>query len=95
MLFDVTAHAEWATRVITDLRFDPSGGSGASFDIDWAALSDGDFDHDGIPDLTEGTADSDGDGLSNAEDTDSDNDGLPDTWEYANGLSTTGAAMHC
>jgi len=40
-----------------------------------------DSDRDGIPDDTEGTGDTDGDGLANFEDTDSDNDGIPDATE--------------
>jgi len=35
-----------------------------------------DQDQDGIPDVVEGTLDSDGDGLRNFEDPDSDNDGV-------------------
>lgn len=92
LLFDVTNHAEWKAQTIIDLRFDPSGGTASTFDIDWFALSDGDFDRDGIPDLIEGTGDADGDGIPNLEDLDSDNDGLPDAWEYANGLNPYSAA---
>ena len=40
-----------------------------------------DSDRDGILDNTEGTADTDGDGLPNFQDTDSDNDGIPDSTE--------------
>ncbi len=87
LLFDVSAHADWKAQIITDLRFDPTGSTGSTFDIDWLALSDGDFDHDGIPDLIEGTGDTDGDGLANLEDPDSDNDGLPDAWESTHGLN--------
>jgi len=88
LLFDVTNHADWKAQTLIDLRFDPSGSTGATFEIDWFALSDGDYDDDGLSDLLEGTTDSDNDGLSNLEDTDSDNDSLPDAYETANGLST-------
>lgn len=40
-----------------------------------------DSDGDGILDNTEGTGDTDGDGLPNFQDTDSDNDGIPDSVE--------------
>ncbi|MBT8090061.1 MAG: OmpA family protein, partial [Gammaproteobacteria bacterium] len=40
-----------------------------------------DSDRDGIFDDTEGTVDTDGDGLPNFQDTDSDNDGIPDSIE--------------
>ena len=40
-----------------------------------------DFDMDGIPNLIEGTKDSDGDGISDQWDLDSDNDGIPDSQE--------------
>jgi len=42
---------------------------------------DTDSDGDGIPDVAEGSADSDGDGTGNYLDTDSDNDGIPDAVE--------------
>jgi hypothetical protein len=40
-----------------------------------------DFDMDGIPNLIEGTNDSDGDGIVDQWDLDSDNDGIPDSQE--------------
>lgn len=45
------------------------------------AYVDEDLDDDGIPDLVEGTADTDGDGINNSLDLDSDNDGIPDIIE--------------
>lgn len=57
--FNLAAHAEWAGNVITNLRFDPTGGTGSTYDIDWIALSDGaggvvlDADGDGYDDLLE------------------------------------------
>ena len=44
-----------------------------------------------LVDMTEATADNDGDGLSDLSDPDDDNDGLPDAWETANSLSPTDA----
>ena len=78
LIANPSAHADWNAREIIDFRFDPTGGSGSSHDLDWLALSDGDFDGDGIPDLTEGGADSDNDGLPNFADLDSNGDGSPD-----------------
>ena len=40
-----------------------------------------DYDCDGIPNTTEGTVDTDGDGTPDWQDTDSDNDGIPDSTE--------------
>lgn len=79
LIANPSAHADWSARVITDFRFDPTGGAGSSFDVDWIALSDGDYDNDGLSDLTEGGADPDNDSLPNFADTDSNNDGLPDS----------------
>lgn len=51
--------------------------------------SDEDIDDDGIPDVDEGSADDDGDGLPNDHDLDSDNDGIPDIIE-GGGTDTNG-----
>jgi hypothetical protein len=48
-------------------------------------LSGGDSDHDGIPDVEEGTGDPDDDGIPNYLDLDSDRDGVPDAMEHALG----------
>jgi len=48
-----------------------------------------DLDDDGIPDVVEGTDDSDGDGIPNYLDLDSDNDGIPDVVE-AGGVDADG-----
>ncbi len=79
LVHNPSAHADWAGRQIIDFRFDPTGGAGSSFDIDWIALSDGDLDGDGLGDLLEGGGDTDGDGLPNLDDLDSNNDGIPDS----------------
>lgn len=73
-----SSHAEWIGREIIDLRFDPTGGSGSSHDIDWIALSDGDYDDDGLSDLSEGGGDPDQDGQPSFADLDSNGDGTPD-----------------
>jgi autotransporter-associated beta strand protein len=78
LIANPSSHADWLNREIIDFRFDPTGGSSSTHDIDWIALSDGDFDGDGITDLTEGGADSDNDGFPNFADLDSNNDGTPD-----------------
>ncbi|WP_144394703.1 putative Ig domain-containing protein [Pleionea sediminis] len=44
-------------------------------------INDLDSDNDGIPDLEEGTGDTDGDGIPDYLDEDSDNDGIPDSEE--------------
>ena len=49
-----------------------------------------DTDLDGIPDIIEGTGDSDGDGIADFEDTDSDNDGIPDADEVSSLPPLTG-----
>ncbi|MBL9131881.1 MAG: hypothetical protein JNG86_11810, partial [Verrucomicrobiaceae bacterium] len=92
LIFNPSAHADWAGDLIQDLRFDPAGSTGTTFDIDWVALSDGDLDDDGLTDLAEGSIDTDGDGSPNLDDLDSDNDTLPDAWESLHGLSVTSAA---
>lgn len=79
--FPVSTHVEW-TDFITRLRLDPVTASGRLFEIDWIRASDGDLDNDLIPDLTEGAADVDGDGIANVEDLDSDGDGAPDVLEW-------------
>ena len=48
---------------------------------DFGADTGSDCDGNGIPDFTEGTADSDGDGISNQCDLDNDNDGILDSEE--------------
>lgn len=79
LLLNPSVSADWTGQIITDFRFDPSGGTGSTYDIDWIALSDGDFDDDGLTDIQEGGLDPDNDGLPNFEDLDSDNNGLPDS----------------
>ncbi|MEY4245602.1 MAG: hypothetical protein RLZZ245_3187, partial [Verrucomicrobiota bacterium] len=78
LLFNPSASTAWDEQRITQLRFDPTGGTGSTYEIDWIALSDGDFDGDGLSDLEEGGADLDLDGLPNFEDLDSNGDGVPD-----------------
>ena len=45
------------------------------------AVTEADSDNDGIPDVVEGTADTDGDGNNDSNDVDSDNDRIPDMVE--------------
>ena len=81
VLLNPSTHVDWSGQLISDLRFDPTGGTGSNYDVDWIALSDGDFDNDGLTDIQEGGADPDGDGLPNFEDLDSNNDGTPDAYQ--------------
>jgi len=62
LIFNPSAHPDWAGQRIVDLRFDPAGGSGATFEIDWIAFSDfdpnqpppeADEDNDGVADILE------------------------------------------
>ena len=62
LVFNASTHADWAGQRITDLRFDPTGGAGSSFEIDWitftatdpnAPLPITDLDNDGVSDLLE------------------------------------------
>ena len=92
--FPMSDSTDWTGKTITRLRLDPINLTGAAFAIDSLRGSTGDFDRDGIPDTTEGTADPDNDTLANLEDADSDGDALPDAWEFAYGfdfLSPAGA----
>jgi len=79
---DLASHAKWPGQIVENLRLDPTTHN-AGFEIGWICATDGDMDHDGIPDSTEGLADIDGDGLDNLRDLDSDGDGLTDAIETA------------
>jgi hypothetical protein len=57
---------------------------------DFGADSGSDCDGNGIPDFTEGTADSDGDGIQNQCDLDNDNDGILDSEEGTGDLDGDG-----
>ena len=74
-------HDEWDGELITQLRLDPAGSTGDTFEMEWLRVLAWDYDNDGWPDELEGTTDSDGDGLMDMEDLDSDNNGLSDAWE--------------
>ncbi len=79
LILNPSSSADWAGRFPTDFRFDPTGGINSVYEIDWIALSDGDYDNDGITDLVEGGADPDNDGQPSFGDLDSNNDGLLDS----------------
>lgn len=83
--FNVGNHATWRGRSISALRLDPISVQAAEFSIDWIALSDGDYDRDGISDAAEGFADTDYDGSPDAMDVDSDGDGVADDREGVTG----------
>ncbi len=80
LYFRQQGHAEWDDRTITRLRFDPAGSTNSTFEIDWIRVLSWDYDNDGVPDITEGGADSNGNGLLDLEDFDSNSDGMPDGW---------------
>jgi hypothetical protein len=85
LYFDLREAPEWKGKLITALRIDPEFPQGTVLSIDSIHTSDGDYDRDGIPDMLEGMADIDGDGLANLEDIDSDGDGLSDSEETRRG----------
>jgi hypothetical protein len=78
-------HENWKNRSISALRIDPISIANASFEIDWILGSDGDADHDTIPDSVEGFVDTNEDGVEDALDDDSDGDGLKDGREQVTG----------
>jgi regulation of enolase protein 1 (concanavalin A-like superfamily) len=80
VLINPSAHVDWNGQIIKDLRLDPTGGLDSVYEIDWIALSDGDYDNDGLTDIQETGADPDNDGLPSFEDPDSNNDGTPDAF---------------
>lgn len=78
-------HPNWRNRSISALRIDPISVANANFEIDWILGSDGDADHDTIPDSVEGFIDTNADGVEDALDDDSDGDGLKDGREQVTG----------
>jgi len=66
-------------------------GMGGMLVASFAVTIDFDADDDGLPDVLEGTGDSDGDGLADSLDPDSDNDGIPDAEEAAGLPPLTGS----
>lgn len=86
-LLDLEANAEWAQKIITGLRLDPTQHNpGATFTIDYIVGGPaGDFDRDGLSDSIEGLDDIDNDGRPNLYDLDSDGDGYDDADEAALG----------
>ncbi len=52
LVFQVANHAEW-NSFITSMRLDPTNATGVTIDIDWIIASDGDYDDDGVPDVTD------------------------------------------
>jgi len=81
LLFDPNDHALWPATWVRGLQLLLPGTPGQVIAIRAIALSAGDADGDGIPDLEEGTDDPDGDGWPNLLDEDSDGDGIPDRVE--------------
>ncbi len=80
LYFNPKGNADWDDRSITRLRFDPAGGAGSTFEIDWVRVLSWDYNNDGVPDHIKGVADSNGNGLMDLEDLDANGDGIPDGW---------------
>ncbi|TVP82687.1 MAG: hypothetical protein EA353_00195 [Puniceicoccaceae bacterium] len=53
VMLPLAGHAEWDGNTITRLRLDPTNQTDTDFSIDTIAISDGDADGDGIPDVFE------------------------------------------
>jgi arylsulfatase A-like enzyme len=81
LAFPTEDQPEWTQEMITRIRLGFSSSNAQDAQINWIRASDGDFDVDGIDDLIESGADTDGDGKPNLEDADSDGDSLPDQSE--------------
>lgn len=81
LAFPTENQPEWNQKMITRIRLGFTSSNGGDAQINWVRASDGDFDVDGIDDLTETTIDTDADGKANLDDTDSDGDSLPDQSE--------------
>jgi hypothetical protein len=83
--FDLREATDWKGNMITSLRIDPDFPTGTVFSIEHIHTSDGDYDRDGISDLTEGLDDLDNDDLANFQDIDSDGDNISDAEETRRG----------
>ena len=92
--FDLSSDTNWTAKTITLLRFDPLSlppVTDKSFSIDWIALTDGDFDADGIADAMDGYGDANADGIPDFAEIDADGDGMDDASEQAAGRTHTNA----
>ncbi|MCF7817040.1 MAG: sulfatase-like hydrolase/transferase [Kiritimatiellales bacterium] len=78
LVYPMEEQGEWNNEMVTQVRFVFTSSSGQDVAIDWIRASDGDFDHDSIDDVVEGSKDTDGDGHANFEDADADDDSLAD-----------------
>ena len=85
LVFDLSARTDWMGKSVSRLRIDPGSTNAATFQIDYIATSDGDFDADGVIDTTESMNDLDADGLPDFTDLDVDGDGTSDLNEIAAG----------
>lgn len=80
LYFNPKGNADWDDRTITRLRFDPAGGTGSTFEIDWIRVLSWDYNNDGSPDHIQGTGDTNGDGILDIEEVDANGDSVPDGW---------------
>jgi autotransporter-associated beta strand protein len=83
--FTMAGNTNWDGQMINRLRVDPIAAAGAWFEIDWIRAANGDSDLDGFSDATEGTGDTDFDGIPDYLDEDSDGDGFIDRAEHVAG----------
>jgi hypothetical protein len=81
--FNLASRSDWTGQTITRLRIDPTSTPNASFQIDYLATTDDDFDADTLSDTAESMLDLDADGLPDFADLDVDGDGTSDIAEIA------------
>ncbi len=92
LAFPMAEQAAWNAKMVTRVRFVFTSSAGNDVAIDSIRASDGDYDRDGIDDIDDGVADTDGDGAANLEDTDSDGNGQTDHFAWLSGTDHTNPA---
>lgn len=80
LFFSLHGHPQWDDQTISRIRFDPAGGTGSTFEVDWIRVLNWDYNNDGVPDHMKGGADGNDNGLLDLEDFDANGDGIPDGW---------------
>lgn len=89
LVFPMRGVAGWDGEMITRIRFNFTSSGGGDTQINWIRVSDGDIDRDGIDDLDEASADSDGDGVPDFLDLDSSGNGTSDHHAWLFGIDPT------